>query len=137
MAQMGQQQGQGQQQKGGQQNQQQQNQQQQGQMSGQGVQFSDQDVLQLALNETKMMASSLNTYILEASDDQLRRDYMTVLGDVYSQQKQIFDVMQQKGYYNVQSASPQSISQVKNKFNGSQQSGGQGSQSSQGNQQMQ
>jgi len=132
MAQMGQQQGQGQQQKGGQQNQQ-----QQGQMSGQGVQFSDQDVLQLALNETKMMASSLNTYILEASDDQLRRDYMTVLGDVYSQQKQIFDVMQQKGYYNVQSASPQSISQVKNKFNGSQQSGGQGSQSSQGNQQMQ
>jgi len=126
MAQMGQQQGQGQQQQGGQQNQQ-----QQGQMSGQGVQFSDQDVLQLALNETKMMASSLNTYILEASDDQLRRDYMTVLGDVYSQQKQIFDVMQQKGYYNVQSASPQSISQVKNKFNGSQQSGGQGSQSSQ------
>ncbi|QJW48853.1 spore coat protein [bacterium BFN5] len=106
-------------------------------MSGQGVQFSDQDVLQLALNETKMMASSLNTYILEASDDQLRRDYMTVLGDVYSQQKQIFDVMQQKGYYNVQSASPQSISQVKNKFNGSQQSGGQGNQSSQGNQQMQ
>ena len=132
MAQMGQQQGQGQQQQGGQQNKQ-----QQGQMSGQGVQFSDQDVLQLALNETKMMASSLNTYILEASDDQLRRDYMTVLGDVYSQQKQIFDVMQQKGYYNVQSASPQSISQVKNKFNGSQQSGGQGSQSSQGNQQMQ
>ncbi|MPN41072.1 hypothetical protein SDC9_188612 [bioreactor metagenome] len=129
MAQMGQQQGQGQQQQGGQQNQQ-----QQGQMSGQGVQFSDQDVLQLALNDTKMMASSLNTYILEASDDQLRRDYMTVLGDVYSQQKQIFDVMQQKGYYNVQSASPQSISQVKNKFNGSQQSGGQGSQ---GNQQMQ
>lgn len=129
MAQMGQQQGQGQQQQGGQQNQQ-----QQGQMSGQGVQFSDQDVLQLALNETKMMASSLNTYILEASDDQLRRDYMTVLGDVYSQQKQIFDVMQQKGYYNVQSASPQSISQVKNKFNGSQQSGGQGSQV---NQQMQ
>ncbi|QJW48841.1 spore coat protein [bacterium BFN5] len=93
-------------------------------MSGQGVQFSDQDVLQLALNETKMLASSLNTYILEASDDQLRRDYMKVLGDVYSQQKQIFDVMQQKGYYHVQSASPQPISQVKNKFNGSQQSGG-------------
>ncbi|QJW48842.1 spore coat protein [bacterium BFN5] len=54
-----------------------------------------------------MMASSLNTYILEAYDDQLRRDYMTVLGDVYSQPKQIFDVMQQKDYYNVQSASHQ------------------------------
>lgn len=117
MAQMGQQQGQQQ----GQQN-------QQGQMSGQGVQFSDQDILQLALSETKLMAASLNTYILEAADEQLRRDYMTVLGDVYNQQKQIFDVMQQKGYYNVQNASPQSISQVKNKFSG---------QSQQGSQQMQ
>ncbi len=111
MAQMGQQQGQGQQ--------------QQSQMDGQGVQFSDQDVLQLALNETKMMAASLNTYILEAANDQLRRDYMTVLGDVYSQQKQLFDVMQQKGYYNVQNASPQSIEQVKNKFSGQNQQGGQ------------
>ncbi|MEG6586568.1 spore coat protein [Dendrosporobacter sp. 1207_IL3150] len=115
-----QQQGQGQQNK----------QNQQSQMSGQGAQFSEQDVLQLALNETKMMASSINTFILEASDDQLRRDYMTVLGDVYSQQKQIFDMMQQKGYYSVQNASPQSISQVKNKFSG------QGQQNSQ-QQQMQ
>jgi len=106
MAQMGQQQGQ---------------QQQQNQMSGQGMQFSDQTILQLALNESKLMAASLNTYILEASDEQLRRDYMTVLGDVYSQQKQIFDMMQQKGYYSVQNASPQSISQAKTKFSGQQQ----------------
>lgn len=126
-----QQQGQGQQQQGGQQNQ------QQGQMTGQGVQFSDQDVLQLALNETKMMASSLNTYILEASDDQLRRDYMTVLGDVYSQQKQLFDMMQQKGYYNVQNATPQAINQVKNKFSGQQSGQGNQSSQSQSSQQMQ
>ncbi len=100
----------------------QQNQQAQGQqgLSGQGMQFNDRDALQLALNETKHMAESLNTYILESTNDQLRRDYMTVLGDVYSQQKQLFDMMQQKGYYNVKNANPQDISQAQSKFSSQQ-----------------
>jgi spore coat protein CotF len=88
--------------------------------SGQGSQLSDRDVLQLALNESKHLAGSLNTYILEANTEQLRRDYISVLGDVYSQQKQVFELMQQKGYYNVQNASAQQISQVQSKFNSQQ-----------------
>lgn len=87
-----------------------------GQMNGQADQFSEQNVLQMALNDTKLMASSLNSYILEASDEQLRRDYMTVLGDVYSQQKQVFDIMEQKGYYKSQEATPQEINQAKQQF---------------------
>lgn len=104
----------------GQQNQknQQQNQQQNQQLSGQGAQLQDRDILQLCLNESKHMASSLNTYIQEAASDQLRRDYMTVLGDIYNQEKQLFDYMQQKGYYNVQNADPQQISQAKTKYSG-------------------
>lgn len=86
------------------------------QMNGQADQFSEQNILQMALNETKLMASELNTCILEASDDQLRRDYMTVLGDVYCQQKQIFDIMEQKGYYQTQQATPQAVNQAKTKF---------------------
>lgn len=95
----------------------QQNQQQSGN-NGQGMQFTDRDMLQVALNESKHIAESINTYILEANNDQLRRDYMTVLGDVYSQQKQLFDVMQQKGFYNVKNANPQDIAQAENKFGG-------------------
>jgi len=86
--------------------------------SGQGAQFADKDILQLALNESKYTAQALNSYILEASNEQLRRDYMTVLGDVYNQQKQVFDLMQQKGYYNVQNATAQQITQAQNKFSG-------------------
>ena len=86
--------------------------------NGQGTQFSDKDILQVALNESKHTAASLNTYILEASNEQLRRDYMTVLGDVYNQQKQLFDLMAQKGFYNVQDATPEQITQAQNKFNG-------------------
>lgn len=99
-----------------QQGQQGQQQAQQGQMTGQGMQFSDRDILQVCINETKHMAASLNTYILEANSDQLRRDYMNVLGDVYSQQKQVFDLMQQKGYYQVKDANPQDIAQAQSKF---------------------
>jgi spore coat protein CotF len=91
-------------------------QQQQGQMNGQGSQFADQDILQLALNESKHLAESINSYILEAANDQLRKDYMNVLGDVYSQQKQIFDVMQQKGFYNVENATAQQINKAQSKF---------------------
>lgn len=87
-------------------------------LSGQGSQISDRDILQVCLNESKHFAASLNTYILEASSEQLRRDYMTVIGDVYSQQKQLFDLMQQKGYYNVKNANAQDISQAASKFSG-------------------
>jgi spore coat protein CotF len=98
-----------------QQNQQGQQSQQQG-YSGQGMQFSDSDLMNLALNETKNTAHALNIYISEANSNQLRQDYMTVLGDVYSEQKQLFDMMQQKGYYKVQNADQQDISQAQSKF---------------------
>ena len=85
--------------------------------TGQGMQFADKDILQLALNESKHAAETLNASILESSNEQLRRDYMTILGDIYNQQKQIFDMMQQKGYYKMQNASEQEISQAQSKFN--------------------
>lgn len=114
---------------GGQQQGQKQGQQQGQQMSsqpgGQGMQqFGDREILQLCLNECKHKASSLNIYIQEATNEQLRRDYMTVLGDVYSQEQQLFDLMQQKGYYNVKNASAQDITQAQSKFSNQNQQGG-------------
>jgi spore coat protein CotF len=87
-------------------------------MSGQGASLSDRDILQLALNETKHTATSVNAFALETGNDALRRDYLTVLGDVHNQEKQIFDLMQQKGYYNVKNADPQDIAQAKSQFSG-------------------
>ena len=89
---------------------------QQSGMNGQGVQVSEESLLNLVLNETKLMAGSINTYILEASDDALRRDYMTVLGDIYSQQKQLFDCMEQKGYYQLTDATAEDVAQTRAKF---------------------
>ena len=86
--------------------------------NGQGIQFADKDILQLALNESKHTAEALNSFILEASNEQLRRDYMTVLGDVYNQQKQVFDLMEQKGFYSVQNATAEQMTQAQSKFSG-------------------
>ncbi len=85
-------------------------------MGGQSAQISDRDIMQICLNESKHLATSLNIYIQEAANEQLRRDYMSILGEVYSQEKQLYDYMQQKGYYNVKNASPQDISQAQGKF---------------------
>lgn len=99
---------------------------QQGQeYSGKGLQLSDKEILQICLNESKHTASALNTFILEATDDKLRRDYMTVLGDLYSQQKEVFDLMQQKGYYSPKQASPQDLAQAQTNFSGQNQQQGQ------------
>lgn len=85
-------------------------------MNGEGMKVAEEDLLNLALNETKLMANSLNTYILEAVNEQMRRDYMTILGDVYSQQKQIFEYMEQKGYYQIVDATPKQVQETKAKF---------------------
>lgn len=89
-------------------------------MSGQGANLSDRELLQLALNEAKHTAAAVNTFALESVSETLRRDYLTILGEVHSQEKQIYDLMQQKGYYNVQNANPQDIAQAKSKFSGNQ-----------------
>ena len=88
------------------------------QMSGQGSTLSEKDILQLTLINYKHMAEATNTYALESQNDNLRRDYLSVLGDIHSEGKQIFDLMQQKGYYNIKNASPQDITQVKSTFSG-------------------
>ena len=77
---------------------------QQGGMSGQGAQVTEESLMNLALNETKLMAGSINTY------------YMTVLGDIYSQQKQLFDCMEQKGYYQLADATAEEVAQTRAKF---------------------
>jgi spore coat protein CotF len=100
--------------------------QQQSQQQGQQGSLQDRDVMQNLLNESKIMANSINQYTLEATNEELRRDYMTVLGEVFAQQKQVYDMMQQKGYYNPTPAQQQDISQVQSKFQGQGQQGQQG-----------
>lgn len=71
--------------------------------------FSDKEITQTLLNEHKLCASSLTNLVLESSNQNLRNDAAGILNRTFQHQKNIFDLMTQKGWYTTQQASQQEI----------------------------
>jgi len=78
--------------------------------------LTDQDIAQCILRDEKFICGMINTSILEASSDNLRRDWMNCQQGSYRVQKQVFDAMNQKGWYSPAKADMQQISQAQNQF---------------------
>lgn len=74
--------------------------------------ITDKEIVNILLNQHKLSASSLTTLVLESANQNLRNDATNILNNTFKHQKQIFDLMTQKGWYQVQSASQQQISQA-------------------------
>jgi spore coat protein F len=79
--------------------------------------ISDKDIMNVLLSEYKLAATSITNLVLESADQQLRNDATAVLTKTFAHQKQIFDLMSQKGWYQVQNASAQDISRVQQEMN--------------------
>ena len=75
--------------------------------------FGDKEITTVLLNEHKLSASSLTNLILESSCQSLRNDAAGLLNRTFQHQKNIFDLMAQKGWYTTQTASQQEISNAK------------------------
>ena len=71
--------------------------------------FTDKEIAAVLLNEHKLYASSLTTLVLESNNQQLRNDANNILNKTFVHQKQIFDLMNQKGWYQVENATSQDI----------------------------
>ncbi len=78
--------------------------------------MKDQDISTSVLNDYKLICSSINTYITEAQNQNLRNDYINVLQDMYNCQKQMFDTMSQKGWYQVQNADMSEIARAQQQY---------------------
>ncbi len=78
--------------------------------------MTDKDIANTMLNDYKLLASSLNTYITEAQNDTLRNDYIKILQDTYNVQNQIFDAMNKKGWYQVKQADMSEIAKAQNQY---------------------
>jgi spore coat protein CotF len=76
-------------------------------------QLGDKELLNAILNEHKLAASSMTTLVLESADQNLRNDATKILQNTFKHQKQIFDIMTQKGWYQTEVASSQEIDRVK------------------------
>lgn len=82
--------------------------------------LGDKEIANVLLNEHKLCASSLTNLVLESSNQNLRNDVTTILTRTFQHQKQIFDLMTQKGWYKTQTASPQDVSRVQQEAGGAQ-----------------
>ena len=75
--------------------------------------FTDKEITTSILNEHKLCASSLTNLVLESSNQSLRNDAECLLNKTFQHQKTLFDLMAQKGWYQVQNASQQDINTAK------------------------
>lgn len=73
------------------------------------INISDKDMTNVVLSQYKYQVSSLTNLILESANQSLRNDVTNMLQTTFTHQKQIFDLMSQKGWYQVQTASNQDI----------------------------
>lgn len=88
----------------GQQNQAQQQQHQQPNMQNSNASFSqkDSDLCQDALSTEKYVSSTYNTTIFECKDTNLRQTLNHIQKEEQEHGEQLFNYMNQKGYYNIQ-----------------------------------
>ncbi len=75
--------------------------------------FGDKEITTVLLDEHKLCASSLTNLILESCNQSLRNDAAGLLNKTFQHQKNIFDLMTQKGWYTTQTASQQDINNAK------------------------
>lgn len=75
--------------------------------------IGDKEIMQTLLNDHKLCASSTTNLILESSNQTLRNDAAGILNRTFQHQKNIFDLMTQKGWYSVQQANPQDVNTAK------------------------
>ena len=74
--------------------------------------ITDKEIANVILNEHKLAASSLTNLVLESSNQYLRDDVTSILTKTFKHQKQIFDLMAQKGWYQTQAATQQDITKA-------------------------
>jgi spore coat protein F len=84
--------------------------------------ITDKEIVNVLLSQHKLNATSLTTLVLESANENLRNDVTNILNNTFKHQKQIFDVMSQKGWYPVQNATQQQISQAQQEVRQTQQS---------------
>lgn len=81
----------------------------------------DMEWMGILLYEHKLAASMLTSSVLESADPQVRQHFSSLLNQTLDHQKQIFDVMNQKGWYKVAPAPQDELSRIQQSFSTMQQ----------------
>lgn len=81
----------------------------------------DMEWMGILLYEHKLAASMLTSGILESADPKVRQHFSNLLNQTLDHQKQIFDLMNQKGWYKVELAPQEELSRIQQSFSTMQQ----------------
>lgn len=91
-----------------------------GQSSGlpqvKGPEMNDRDMLNDILSTEKYLTQAFNTAINEASNQQLYQTQLQILNELHDAQRQLFNLMHQKGWYKLDAANPNQIAQKAQQF---------------------
>lgn len=92
-------------------------------MQKQGTQkqtFTDRDRVEDMLSSEKSLANNWSITASEMVQQELFQDTMQFLNETHNAQRQLFQIMNQRGWYKTDSADPQKISQAASQFSQSQ-----------------
>lgn len=79
--------------------------------------IEEKEVVQVILSLQKQFTTTINQLVLESANQALRNDAVTVLQNTFKNQKQIFDLMSQKGWYATDAANRQELDRAKQEIN--------------------
>jgi len=80
------------------------------------TQWDDQHMVGDLLDTAKHIASSYGNYIIEGSNPQIRQVLTTNMDEMLNDQFQIFEQMQQRGWYQTKPAQEPDVQTAKQKF---------------------
>lgn len=83
-----------------------------------GPEFNDRDRINDILAMEKYLTAAYNTGLNEMQNPKLHETVQGILGDTHNIQHQVFDQMWQKGWYKIEAAEKEKVSQAFEQFNG-------------------
>ncbi len=81
----------------------------------------DMELVGTLIYQLKMESNALCTTILESANDGVRSQLTSVLGQSLKNQKTVFDLMNQKGWYKVEPAPQEQYQRIRQSFTSMQQ----------------
>lgn len=75
----------------------------------------------ILLNQHKLAASMLTSGVMESSNDRVRSHFKTLLDGTLQHQKEIYNAMSQKGWYQIQPAPQDELNRIRQSMSSMQQ----------------
>lgn len=78
--------------------------------------MTDKELINDSVSSQKFISGNYNVYANECATPELRNDFLSILNEEHQIQADLFVEMQNRGWYQVQTAEQNKIAQAKQKF---------------------